>query len=115
LLRQSEIGNLGRLQLKLELVCDKGDKLRIRGFSFGIADSIAEKSLQSVQIASVPCHFDGMADGTLHPAGEEGFCASRTGNLDICNMLFGQNAKMFQFLTVEREFVHRYGFAVGNF
>ena len=26
---QSEIGNLRRLQLKLELVCDKGDKFRI--------------------------------------------------------------------------------------
>ena len=35
--RFSEIGNLGRLQLKLELVSNKGDKFGIRGFSLGIA------------------------------------------------------------------------------
>ena len=73
---QSEIGNLAGLQLKLELVSDKGDEFGIRGFSLGIADGIAEKSLQSVQIASVPGNFDGMADGTLHSGrgGLEGFC-----------------------------------------
>ena len=63
---QSEIGNLRRLQLQLELVRDKGNKFGIRGFSLGIADGIAEKSLQSVQIPSVPGYFDGVADGTLH-------------------------------------------------
>ena len=66
---QSEIGNLGRLQLKLQFVSDKGDEFGIRGFTLGIADSIAEKSLQGIQIASVPGYFDGMADGPLHSAG----------------------------------------------
>ena len=33
---QSEIGNLRRLQLKLQFVSDKGDEFRVRGFSFGI-------------------------------------------------------------------------------
>ena len=56
---QSKIGNLAGLQLKLQLVSDQGDKLRIRGFSLGIADSIPEKSLQSVQVASVPGFFVG--------------------------------------------------------
>ena len=28
----SEIPNLGRLQLKLQFVCNKGDEFRIRGF-----------------------------------------------------------------------------------
>ena len=37
---QSEIGNFRRLQLQLELVCDEGDKLRIRGFALGIAEAI---------------------------------------------------------------------------
>ena len=46
-----------------------GDKFGIRGFSLGIADGIAEKSLKCVQIAPVPGHFNGMADGTLHTAG----------------------------------------------
>ena len=73
---QSEIGNFGRLQLKLQFVSDKRNKLTIRGFSLGIADGIAEKSLQGVQIASVPGHFDGMPDSTFHPAGGglEGLC-----------------------------------------
>ena len=38
-------------------------------FSLGFADGIAEKPLQGIQIPSVPCHFDGMSDGPLHPAG----------------------------------------------
>ena len=42
---QSEIGNLGRLQLKLQFVSDKGDEFGIGGFSLGIADGVAEESL----------------------------------------------------------------------
>ena len=61
-----EISHLGRLQLKLQFVSDKRDEFRVRGFSLGIADGVAEKSLQSVQIPSVPGHFDGVTDGTLH-------------------------------------------------
>ena len=63
---QSEIRHFRRLQLKLQFVCNKGDELRIRGFSLGIADGIAKKSLQSIQIPSVPGNFDGMADGPFH-------------------------------------------------
>ena len=63
---QSEIGNLRRLQLKLQFVSNKCNKLRIGGFSFGIAHRRAEKSLKRVQIASVPCHFDGVPDGPFH-------------------------------------------------
>ena len=63
---QSEIGNLGRFQLKLQFVSDKGNEFRIRGFSFGIADSIAEISLECVQVPSVPGHFNGVSDSTLH-------------------------------------------------
>ena len=42
---QSEIGNLRRLQLKLQFVSDQGDEFGICGFSLGIADGITEKSL----------------------------------------------------------------------
>ena len=52
--------------MKLELICYKRNKFGIRGFSLGIADGIAKKSLQSVQIPSVPCYFDGVTDGPLH-------------------------------------------------
>ena len=73
---QSEIGNLRRLQLKLQFVSDKGDEFRIRGFSLGIADGISEKSLECIQVTSVPGHFDGVANCTLHTAGGglEGLC-----------------------------------------
>ena len=73
---QSELGHVLSLELKLELVSDKGDEFRIRGFSLGVADGIAEKSLQSVQVASVPCYFNSMADGALHSGrgGLVGFC-----------------------------------------
>ena len=56
----------GVFQLQLQLICNEGDELTIRGFSLGIADGIAEKSLQSIQIASIPGDFNGVADGTLH-------------------------------------------------
>ena len=53
-----EIGNLAGLELKLQFISDKGDEFRIRGLALGIADGIAEKSLQSVQVTSVPGDFD---------------------------------------------------------
>ena len=64
-----EICHFAGLQLKLQFVCNKGDEFGIRGFSLGIADGIAKKTLQSIQIPSVPGHFDGMADGTLYAEG----------------------------------------------
>ena len=73
---QSEIGNLAGLELEGQFVCDKGDEFRIRGFSLGIADGISEKSLQRIQITSVPGYFDGVPDGSLHSGrgGLEGLC-----------------------------------------
>ena len=71
-----EICHFRRFQLQLKLVCDKRNKLRIRGFSLGIADRVSKEPLQRVQIPSVPGHFYGMADGPLHTAGRglECFC-----------------------------------------
>ena len=64
-----EICHFAGFQLKLQFVRNQRNKFGIRGFSLGIADGIAEKSLQSIQIASVPGYFDGVADGPLHSAG----------------------------------------------
>ena len=61
-----EIGNLRRFQLKLQFVSNQGNKFRIRGLAFRVADGIAEKSLQSIQVASVPGYLDGMADSPFH-------------------------------------------------
>ena len=73
---RSEICHFRRLQLKLQFVSDQGDEFRIGGFSLGIADGVAEKSLERIQVASVPGHFDGMADGSFHSGrgGLEGLC-----------------------------------------
>ena len=52
----------------MELICDKCDKFGICGFSLCIADCIVEKSLQSIQIPSVPGDFDGVPDSSLDSA-----------------------------------------------
>ena len=72
----SEIGNLAGLQLKLQFICNKGDEFRFGGFSLGVADGIAEKSLECVQVASVPSNLDSMADGSFDSGwcGLECFC-----------------------------------------
>ena len=49
---QSEISHFRRLQLKLELISNQRNKLRIRGFSLGIADGVAEEAL--LPIAFLP-------------------------------------------------------------
>ena len=63
---QSEIGNLGRLQLKLQFISDKRNKFGIRGFSLGITDCIPEKSLQRIQIPTIPGNLNGVSDSTFH-------------------------------------------------
>ena len=41
----SKIGNLGRLQLKLELVCNQGNEFGIRGFSLGIWGNVKSPTI----------------------------------------------------------------------
>ena len=60
---------LGTLKLKLELVRNQGDELRIGGFSLGVADGIAKESLQGIQISPVPGYLDGVANGAFYSAG----------------------------------------------
>ena len=62
--------------MQLQFICNQGDEFRIGGFSLGITDRVPKEALQSVQIAPVPGHLNGMADGSFHPAGGglEGFC-----------------------------------------
>ena len=74
--RFSEIGHFAGLQLQLEFIGNQGDEFRIGRFAFRIADSIAKKSLQSVQITTIPGYFDGVSDRSFHTAwrGLEGLC-----------------------------------------
>ena len=52
-----------------EPVSNQCDKLRICGFSLMVVYGVAEKGINGIYLASVPCYFDGMADGTFHAAG----------------------------------------------
>ena len=63
---QSELGRLGALELKLQFVGDKRNKLRIGGLSLGVTHGVAKEALQGVQIAPIPGNLDGVADGPLH-------------------------------------------------
>ena len=67
----------------MQFVSDKGDEFRIRRLTLGIADGIAEKSLQSIQIASVPGYLNGVTNSTLHSGwcGLEGLCHLGVENL----------------------------------
>ena len=71
----SILGRLGALELQLKPVRNERNELTIGGLSLGVADGVAEEALQGVQVAPVPGHFDGVADGPLYPAGSglEGF------------------------------------------
>ena len=76
---QSEIRNFAGLELEGQFVSDKGDEFGIRGFSLGVGNCVAEKSLERVQIPSVPGYFDGMADSTLYTAGRGLECLGHLG------------------------------------
>ena len=64
------------LELEAQAVRDEGDKLTIGGLSLGVGHCIAKEALEGLQIAPVPGHLDGMADGPLHPGGRgvKGLC-----------------------------------------
>ena len=64
-----KISNPGGFHLQLQLVRDQRDKLWICGFALGIADGIAEKSLECVQITTIPRNLNSMSDSSLHTAG----------------------------------------------
>ena len=70
-----EIRHFAGLQLKLQLVSDKRNKLRIGRLSLGVGYRVAKEPLQCIQIAPIPGDLDGVADGPLHPGrgGLEGF------------------------------------------
>jgi len=50
------------LHIQRNAVGDHSDKLGIGGFAFGIGNRVPEVLLQSLQIAPVPGHLDGVAN-----------------------------------------------------
>ena len=51
------------------LISDHCDELRVRWFSPQVMDGVAEVAVEGIHISPIPCHLNGVADGTLHPAG----------------------------------------------
>ena len=62
------LGRLGALELQLKPVCNERNKLTVGGLALGVAHRVAKEALQGVQIAPVPGHLDGVANGPLYPA-----------------------------------------------
>ena len=64
-----ELRRFGGFELQLQFICDKRNELTIGRFSLGIRNCVAKEPLEGIQIAPIPCHFDGVADGPFHTAG----------------------------------------------
>ena len=100
------------------LISDHRNELRVRWFSPQVMDGIAEVAVESVHIAPVPCHFDGVADGTLHPAGGGAvflgdFRVEALGHsVDILRLVHGEQDGIPQELVALD--VGRNGIRVGN-
>ena len=71
----SVLRRLCGLELQLKPIRNQRNKLTIRGLALGVAHRVAKEALQGVEIAPIPGYLDGVANGTLHPAGGglEGF------------------------------------------
>lgn len=52
-----------------QLIRNHGDKLRISRLASGIMNGVPKVRIEHIYIASVPCHLNGMADGTFHSGG----------------------------------------------
>ena len=72
----SILRRLGGLELQLKPIRNQRNKLTIRRLPLGIAHRVAKEALQGIQVSPVPGYLDGVANGTLYPAGgrPEGFC-----------------------------------------
>lgn len=84
---------LNRLRLTVfqhQSVTDKRNKLRISGLSLGAFDRVAEVLLEGLQIASVPCHFNGVADGCACRPTENGFASKQ-----ICCLICWNEPRLF--------------------
>lgn len=58
---------LRNLERQAEPIAEHGDKFAVCGLSAGIVDGIAKIGVERIHIPSIPCHFDSVADGPLHP------------------------------------------------
>lgn len=52
--------------LQPQLVREQRNEFRVGGLSLAVIHRVAEKGIDGVQVASVPCDLNGVADGTLH-------------------------------------------------
>ena len=58
-----------QLVTKAQIICDHGNKFRVGGLSAVVLDGIAEIGIERIDVPSVPCNLDGVANGTLNAGG----------------------------------------------
>ena len=51
------------------LIGDHRDELAVGGLAPQVMDGIAKVAIEGIHVSPVPRYLDGVADGTLHPAG----------------------------------------------
>ena len=94
------------------------DELRIGGLAPEVVDGVAKVAVEGVHVAPVPCHLDGVADGTLHPAGGGAvalgdFRVQALGHrVDVLRLIHGEQDGIPQELVALD--VSRDGIRVGN-
>ena len=80
------------------LVGDHRNKFAVRGLAAQVVDGVAEVAVQSVHIATVPRHLDGMADGALHTAGRRSVFLG-----DFRVQAFGHSVDIFRLVHGEQD------------
>ena len=73
------------LILESEIISDHCDELRIRRLSSTLLDGVAEVGVERIDVASVPCNFDGVSDRTLHAARSGGILFGNRRVEDLCH------------------------------
>ena len=65
---------LAAFQAQADAVGDHGDEFTVGRLAAGIVDSVAKEGIQHINIASVPCNFDGVANRAFNAAGSRIIC-----------------------------------------
>ena len=100
------------------LVGDHRNKFAVGGLATQVVDGVAEVAVEGVHITSIPRHLDGVADGTLHPAGGGAvflgdFRVQTLGHgVDILRLVHGEQDGIPQELVALD--MGRHGIRVGN-
>ena len=78
------------LDLQCQPISDHGDEFAVGGLSLGTVYGVAEVLLEGFQIAPIPSHLDGMADGCACRPTKNGFASKQ-----ICCLICWYEPRLF--------------------